>query len=143
MQYLKLHSANEIYESLVEFEACFPHMKEKIPSLKEFSEKLHCNAEVYIAREGENNLGFVAFYANDQVEYCGYITLIGVLEKYRHKGIGKKILFHALDEMKNKCMKKCKLEVDKDNYSAQTFYNKTGFIKTEEKPSSFYMEKEI
>lgn len=142
MQYLKLHSADKIYESLVEFEACFPHLKEKITSLKEFSEKLYCNAEVYIAYE-EERIGFVAFYANDKVEFCGYITLIGIIDKYRNKGLGKELMDYSISIMKTKGMQICKLEVDNENYSAQTFYQKSGFLKVDEKEDSFYMIKEL
>ena len=143
MEYIKLTCIESIYEAIFEFQENFPHLNEKVCSMKQFAQKLAEKAEVYIAREKNESVGITCFYANDNINYCGYITLIGIKTKYQKQGYGKELLSFTEKEMNKLKMKIIKLEVDKDNFNAQKFYIKNGFNKFEEKEKSFYMIKSI
>ena len=105
IEYKKLSTKEEIYERLIEFEICFPHLKEKVPSLLDFANKLNIHAEVYIAIETKKNIGISCFYANDLVNYTGYIALIGVIKEKRGLGFGKRLLDFTEFIMRKKNMK--------------------------------------
>lgn len=142
MDYKKITEAAEIYNYLLLFEVCFPHLKEKVDYL-EFSKKLAENAEVYVAFENNEPIGITCFYANDSVNFCGYITLIGVITGRQKSGFGQKIIDFTFRAMQGKGMKSVKLEVDKDNLNAKGFYEHIGFHQVGETGRTFYLLKEI
>lgn len=143
IEYKKLSTKEEIYERLIEFEICFPHLKEKVPSLLDFANKLNIHAEVYIAIETKKNIGISCFYANDLINYTGYIALIGVIKEKRGLGFGKRLLDFTEFIMRKKNMKYIKLEVDADNDNALHFYERNGFEKIAQLDNGFYMVKEL
>ncbi len=143
MRYLQITETNDIYNALLSFSECFPHLKEKVTSLYVFAEKLAYKAEVYIGLSEDKPIGITCFYANDYQTRCGYITLIGVKSNCRKKGIGKDLLCFSIEKMQEKGMQTVKLEVDKDNYTAIGFYQHMGFQTLSEIENGFYLIKEI
>lgn len=66
------------------------------------------------------------------VAYCacdknGCIMSFAVLEKYRQKGFGKKLLLYCIDDMKKNKIKKLCLRVKISNTIAQKLYTSVGF----------------
>ncbi len=139
IDYKKLNTPDEILDALNAFEACFPHLKEKISDLGAFSKKLSQNAEVYVSYEGQKLVGISCFYCNDVQTKIGYITLIGVLPELRGGGFGKAIFDFTAAVMRDKGMKSVRLEVDNDNLGAQKFYTRQGFAFVEQNENSSYM----
>lgn len=62
-----------------------------------------------------------------------YIMTIGVLQTYQHKGIGKVLLEHAIEDAKktDPSIKEAYLHVHAENTAAMAFYEKMGFAKGE------------
>ena len=139
----QINSCESIYNLLLEFDHCFPHLKEKISDYRTFSEKLQKYANVFVVKDETSNIALTCFYANDFQNFCGYITLIGVKSECRGLGLGGYLLDFTEETMKKIGMKSIRLEVDRDNYNAQCFYLKKGFNIEEEKKGSFFMVKEI
>lgn len=141
--YRKIDTHLEIYQLLLDFKDCFPHLKERIQNLIDYSKKLESNAEVYVATIEEKIVGMCCFYANDKKNFIGYITLIAVKSYYRKIGIGRLMIEFVQSIMVNKGMKYVKLEVDKNNYNAYNFYIQNGFEIDQEKEYVFYLLKKL
>jgi ribosomal protein S18 acetylase RimI-like enzyme len=82
-----------------------------------------------------------------------YVLTLGVLEPYRHLGIGKRLLDKVFDILKrNQGVVGVFLHVHIDNLTAQNFYKKHEFVETEKienyytnipNPHCFVLEKKI
>lgn len=127
MKFVNVYSYDEIYDLLIEFEECFPHLREKIVDFESFSKKLSEFAKVIICRLGNKNIALSIFYCNDKISRIGYISLIGVKKEFRGLGIGKQLFDQTKNIMKECGMCRIKLEVDKDNLNAKRFYFYLGF----------------
>lgn len=144
VEYKRLDSLKEIYDIVIKFDVCFPHLKEKISDLKSYVEKLYNHANVYIQMSGNTVSGLVVFYSNDEVQKIGYITLIGTLPEFRRQKLGKQLLDFCEKVMLQSGMRTIRLEVDNDNTGAIEFYGKAGFTKEgDASVTSFYMKKRL
>ena len=141
-EFLKIEEAEAIERYLRDFEVCFPHLKEKV-DITEFAIKLSKHAQNYIMLDDKQPIGITCFYANDTVDYCGFITLIGIMPDTQKGGFGKQLMNFTLSKMQGSGMKKVKLEVDSDNINAQGFYYHLGFKVFKENEKSLYLVKEI
>lgn len=142
VQYKKLVTVDNIYQALLDFQECFPHLKEKIRDFQEYAEKLYKSANTYVMLYEKKGVGISIFYANDQVSYCGYISLIGIKKQFQKCHFGGKLLKFSESIMEQQGMKKARLEVDCDNSNAQDFYCHMGFCRKEQASDhSWFMEK--
>lgn len=57
-----------------------------------------------------------------------YLETLSVLPKYRHLGIGKRLLSHLIEETKNKFIHEIVLHVHIDNKDALEWYKKHDFV---------------
>lgn len=132
------------YNVLMGFEDCFPHLKEKVLSLREYAQKVVTYGHVLLAVENETIIGLCAFYDNDAETKVGYITLIGVQKDYRKRQAGKSLLAGCEELMRNHGMISAKLEVDDDNVAAKRFYVRMGYQESEKaSATSHYMSKQL
>lgn len=132
------------YDVLMEFEDCFPHLKEKVSNLQEYAQKVMTYGNVLLAVENETIIGLCAFYDNDTETKVGYITLIGVRKDYRKRQVGKRLLIECEELMRQRGMQSVRLEVDNDNETATLFYIRVGYVKSEEaSDTSHYMIKQL
>ena len=140
----QIEDASEILNLLHEFNTVFsPPITSKVDSLESYAKKLSDNAFVYVAKSSKI-LGFISFYANDLVSRTAYISFIGVHLEARKKRIGTKLLDMCCEKSKEQKMEYLKLEVQKENLNALSFYKKYGFIYLEEaKEKSIHMIKKI
>ena len=143
MKFEKIESKQEIYQTLMSFNYCFPHLTEKINNLEEYSEKLYRYSNFYVLKIEGDVVGMVSFYSNDLTDFRGYISLIGVHQKYQKMGLGRILIESTSEVMKKHLMRYVRIEVDKDNRKAQAFYSHLGFVEAESKEDSFYMEKAL
>ena len=140
---VKLADKNSILASLCEFLPLFPHLTEKV-EINEYAQKLSGYANFYVAKENEENIGVLVFYANDIKTKTAFISLIGVKDAWQGKGLGKWLLEVCIQNAKQQKMQKIALEVDNDNPNATEFYKRNGFVfvkKTEN--NSQIMQKDI
>lgn len=63
-------------------------------------------------------------------EETGRITAVSVLEKFRGKQLGKKLVEFAIDFFRKQAVKKIVLLVAQDNETAKKLYLEAGFAKT-------------
>lgn len=84
--------------------------------------------------------GFIAFYINDESKIA-FLSMIIVSNAFQGKGIGKSLMKELMDECTESKMEKVVLEVDKSNAQAIGFYEKYGFVKSDNQTeSSYYYE---
>jgi ribosomal protein S18 acetylase RimI-like enzyme len=97
----------------------------------DYAERKIKQKEALIAVDDKNEefFGFIGFS-----RHFNRITWFGVLDKYRNKGIGSKLLSMALNEMDN--TKEITVETYRENYipgqPARHLYKKYGFIQIED-----------
>ena len=97
--------------------------------------------------ELDNNFArfFVALCDGKIVGYIGshnvlgevYITNVAVFPEFRRNGVGKTLVEHLVDQMKNESAEFVTLEVRKSNLNAVSLYEKCGFQKVGER-KNFY-----
>ncbi len=85
---------------------------------------------VFKAMESKGLSGFIDLEFLD--EETGRITALSVLEKFRGKKIGKKLVDFAIDFFKKQACKKIVLLVAKENKTAKKIYEQSGFKKIKE-----------
>ena len=97
----------------------------KIEKVEEIAYKF--KDDVIIAKDGEKVVGFVAYgkCRDKDLETAGEIYAIYVLEDYHGKGIGKRLVAEALEQLNG--YHTVALWVFKDNARARRFYEKCGF----------------
>ena len=107
--------------------------------------KISRNAVFLLAENNFNDiLGYVAIYINNFSTKVAYITLIAVNNKFQGQGIGKLLLKKCEEYARNSGFKIIRLEVNKNNLKARSFYYANDFIATgEEKEESIFLEKVI
>ena len=105
--------------------------KEKI----EQSLETNTSEEVFVAVINEKIVGFccVRIYSSFcySVSYAE-ITEIYVDDVFQHSGIGTKIITYVQNYLKDKNIVNIQLFTGGENYSAQAFYEKNGYKKTNE-----------
>lgn len=105
-------------------------------------EKIHQKGTFFFAYDGSPR-GYCAFYANDSERRNGYISLIAVAPECQNMHIGTKLLNESFETMRTYGMKKCLLEVRKNNQKAIHFYKSKKFSVIEEREESYLMEYEL
>jgi len=144
MDILRVTDARQIYQLLKQFDCVFPHLKEKVDDYGCFAEKLAKYAYVCVVQERKQTCGLLVFYANDDVNKCAYVSLIGVLPQWQGKRVGQQLLDYCFVESSHNGMAKIRLEVDLDNHRAIAFYENHGFVRvTPEMVNSMYMERKL
>ncbi len=140
---VKLSDKNSVLNALNEFLPLFPHLCEKV-EINEYAKKLSSYANFYLAKENGENIGVLAFYANDTQNRMAYISLIGVKNSLQGKGYGKWLLENCVKMAKENKMEKIALEVDDDNQNAIMFYERNGFdFANKTQNNSQIMQKDI
>ena len=106
-----------------------------------YSEKLSKYAHFVLAIEKEKQLGFIAYYLNDEKKFV-YIPQIVVHRDGRHQGIGHLMLNILCSRYAGKyeCVN---LEVLKDNMNARRFYEREGFGVIEDHNERLLLKKSI
>lgn len=140
----KIKNNQEILCILNKFSNCLESLKQGGSFRKNMADKFALYAEFVLAYENDDNIGFIAYYANDNIAKTVYITMIAVSPMHRNKGVGGGMLERCIADAIDKEMNIIKLEVGKDNFKAQKFYEKYGFVVDgETSENTFYMKKMI
>lgn len=124
---VEVNEFERLFSILNDFNFIFkPELTERILSLEVYSQKILSNGYAYAVVDGENTVGFITFYINDEEIF---IALIAVEEKYRGNNIGSKLLEYIEEICRTNRISNIRLEVDDDNSTALSFYFKNGFKK--------------
>ena len=141
-EFIKVCDKDSVLSLLDEFSEVFPHLFEKIDNLDSYAGKISKLANIYVAKQDGKNFGIAVFYANDTISKKAYISLIGLKEDSRGKGHGRFMLSQCENLAKNDGMTQMWLEVDSDNTSAISFYEKNGYSFVEQSDrDSMYLKK--
>jgi ribosomal protein S18 acetylase RimI-like enzyme len=83
------------------------------------------NKEIYIVQEREKRIGWLRYnYFGDNIPFMTHLYL---LEEYRRKGIGRKLVKYWEESMKTKGHKNI-LTSTQSNEEGQHFYRKIGYM---------------
>jgi len=135
-------SVTELYEQLT---SCtyIPPLESRV-SLKQYSEKIHCNAVRFEYWDHDNILsGLCAMYTNYNNEPFGYITNVGIRDLLQGKGIATQLLAKALKYAKDKGLYFVDLEVFHTNTRAIALYKKFGFYDYKQNDDRIFMRLDI
>ena len=95
-------------------------------SPKAFEEELENELALYfVAADGEVVCGYIGFW---KIVDEGHITNVAVLEEYRGRGVGSRLLTQAIDSAHAAGLKLLTLEVRRSNTPAIALYKKYGFV---------------
>ena len=117
--------------------------KLRISDINEYVQKLLTNATIIPYIEEGKILGFISYYSNDLHKKNAFLTLIAIHPDFQGIGLGKKLLFFSISDLKQKGFKNYHLEVLKNNGKAIELYKKCGFKIIEDKNSIWLMSIEI
>ena len=95
------------------------------------------------ARKEDRVAGFVAFYANDKIKCCGFLSMIIISHQFQGCGIGSGLLSRCIEQCKKSGMTTLRLEVNEKNERAILFYEKNGFKEISKKDASLFLEKDL
>lgn len=95
------------------------------------------------ARKEDKIAGFVAFYANDKIKCCGFLSMIIISHQFQGCGIGSGLLRRCIEQCKKSGMTTLRLEVNEKNERAILFYEKNGFKEISKKDTSLFLEKDL
>ena len=121
----------------------YPPLSESI-DIEGYAKKLSDRAEFVVCMDGDDLLGFTAYYFNHAAHQV-YVSLICVDSCCQAHGIGGRMLEHmtakamTMDESYDTIA----LEVNKHNGKAHRFYLKQGFKEQEDRGEKFLMVKAI
>ena len=104
-----------------------------------YSIKLSQYAYFIIAIENDLQMGFVAYYLNDDNHFA-YVPQVVVHKEARHKGLGHS-MFNVLCDSLAANIECIKLEVLKSNFYARNFYQREGFSCVEDHSERLLLEK--
>ncbi len=129
-----------VFESLMPLS---PPLSETFDKEK-VAKKLSDRAEFVVCMDGDDLLGFTAYYLNSAAHQI-YVTLICVDSRYQAHGIGGRMLEHIAARAKamDESYSTIALEANKQNGKAYRFYKKQEFIEQEDRGERLLMVKEL
>jgi len=120
-----------VHDLLERFDTAFsPSLHEGI-DFDLYSKKLSENAYFILTEQDSQLIGFVAYYKNLEGKFL-YVPFTAVHPDGRHKHIGHKMFTQLKDHLNNQYLQ-IKLEVLKNNVYARSFYEREGFVISEDR----------
>lgn len=114
-------TVNEIISNFIDF---FPYFKDI---------SNHCliynNSKLGYVKDNNKTIAALLYREYHEFPFIWELGHIKVLEDYRSKGIGSKLLEHILLDIKQNKEKKVIVHVSESNKKAQLFYEKNRFVK--------------
>ncbi len=90
--------------------------------------------KIWLIVVDERSVGYIALTFGFVLEFHGrdaFIDELFIDEEYRHRGLGKQAMDHALDYARSLGVKAVHLEVERENIVARELYRKMGFKERE------------
>ncbi|MGE5411069.1 MAG: GNAT family N-acetyltransferase [Clostridiales bacterium] len=124
---IKKATVIDIFSNL---EACdkdfFPPLSERV-SLMEYSNKLYENSVTFEAWNDKKLIGMVAAYFNNVVDSVGYISNVCVENKFKGNHVASNLMMKCLHYAAENHFKNIVLEVNANNNTAISLYEKFNF----------------
>ena len=95
--------------------------------IRDYVDKILCNATIITIQEKKTLCGFIAFYNNDSVNKTSFLTMLAINPSSQGTGLGRMLLYFSIDRLKNLGYRKYFLEVHKTNEKAISLYKQVGF----------------
>jgi ribosomal protein S18 acetylase RimI-like enzyme len=136
----------DIYNIISDFNKDFePSLENRVGNLKIYSQKIFKYGFTYGYYIDEKCIGFVSFYSNDCKNKVAYLAEIAVKKNYFGKNISNILIEKCIEISKLTGMNLLKLQVNKKNGRAISFYKKIGFEYLEDcdDDNYFYMVKKL
>lgn len=134
-------SQSEVLSLLERFDDSSDEPLHESLDFDQYSKKLSLFAYFVIATEKNQQIGFIAYYLNDE-NYFAYIPQVVVHKSARHKGVGHS-MFMDLYECIRINFLTLKLEVLKSNINARSFYEREGFVEISDHNERLLLEKKL
>jgi len=97
--------------------------------IAQYSNKIRSNATTVEAWVGNNLIGVIGIYINDEKKESAFITSVSVERDYSGIGLAKLLLGKCIELVRNYNYHIIKLEVNAQNEKAIKLYDKYGFKK--------------
>ncbi len=113
--------------------------------LAAFTDKLIMLGKVNIALHDDVPVGLIGYYANNYESKVAYVTVLGVLDACRGRGIAARLLESAVTTSRECMMERLALHTDRSNEAAIGMYLKHGFSPKEDpaRPDSIKFVKKL
>lgn len=134
-------NAEKTYILLCQFDGYFSPPLSSHIDISTYSQKLSSFAHFVLCKEGDDPIGYIAFYENKHKNEI-YITSLCVKPDYRGNGISHSMIDYLSHNVPHGC-DHITLEVRKDNFIALSFYEKEGFEIIDERTRTYMMNKLI
>ena len=139
---IKTAGGKDLLLHLNEVEANFiPPLAERI-DIAAYAKKLADKSVTFEAWRDRFLAGVIAVYYNPS-EQTAFITNVSVSKKFMGAGIASALLNQCISYSKGNNITQIKLEVNKHNLPAITFYRKFNFLDESTKEDSLFMKLEI
>ena len=116
---------DKIFIFLVHINSAYnPPLDAKV-DLRQYAEKILNNAILLVDVVGEDIVGMVVLYCNDENTKKAYIPLVGVLPVYQHRGIASRLMKGAIAFVREQGYKL--IGIHSNNMVAVHLYSKLGF----------------
>ena len=125
----KEYSRTRLITLITELDTSYIPPISSITDIGTYCDKLITYAELFIAKQKEDDFGFIAVYANNQEKHRAFISSIGIKQDFRRHGIGALLINRAVEVARKQGMREIRLEVNRHNDAALSFYHKYGFSK--------------
>ncbi len=102
----------------------------------EYAQKVCLHAVRFEAWKGDQLVGLVAVYMNDEGKEKAFVTNVSVVHEYVGRGIASLLIEQAMLEAKQQKLKKIILEVSANNPAAVSLYRKMNFVVDKQDESS-------
>jgi len=135
------NNKSSIDDLIIFFNNCTfnPTLLNYIKYINQYCNKLYTLSQRYELWDMSNLVALIAVYENNFPN--AYIPIVGVIDKFRGKGLGDLLLNYTLKQIENKRFKKVSLEVYTNNIVAINLYRKYGFIISQEYGTKINMVK--
>jgi len=94
----------------------------------------HSRGFLFLLKEEGVSIGFVTVYfsySSARAEEIGILNDLYVVPEYRNLGYGKKLIYRAMEEVKNRGIYRIQWLTEKTNVTAQKLYDKMNAGKSE------------
>ncbi len=107
--------------------ADFPIPLDQKTDIRKLVEKVYQYGYIIFAEAEHDIVGINMIYANDQVDRCAWITVLGVDKEYRRYGVAGRLIGCCEKIAKENSMTGIALFVHSENIGAVKMYQKYGF----------------
>ena len=131
----------DAHQLLNDFDQMFSPALSSHIDIERFSEKLSKYAFFILCRSDDEVVGYIAFYENKETQ-TSYIPSICVKDSYRAKGLASQMMDYLVQQSPDD-IEKISLEVRKNNSSALKYYERNGFVFSEDRNTKILMNRKI